>query len=69
MNEMINNMASITYNYEITLPTKPISNNATKVSNDGKTLTWDLKANDKNKDQSYFIYNLKKEQLNKILRF
>lgn len=26
----------------VTLPTKPISNNATSVSEDGKTLTWDL---------------------------
>lgn len=28
--------------YQITLPTKAISNNATLVSDDGKTLTWDL---------------------------
>ncbi len=28
--------------YEVTLPNKAISNNATKVSDDGKTLTWDL---------------------------
>ena len=62
MNEMINNMASITYNYEITLPTKPISNNATKVSNDGKTLTWDLKANDKNKVEFEFAFPEPKEE-------
>ena len=29
--------------YKITLPHKAISSNATKVSDDGKTLTWDLK--------------------------
>ena len=29
-------------NFTITLPVKPTSNNATKVSEDGKTLTWDL---------------------------
>lgn len=29
-------------NYVLTLPTKTKSNNATKVSEDGKTLTWDL---------------------------
>lgn len=32
----------ITYNYVVTLPNKAVSNNATTVSNDGKTLTWDL---------------------------
>lgn len=28
--------------YQVSLPTKAISNNATSVSDDGKTLTWDL---------------------------
>lgn len=32
----------ITYNYEVTLPNKPIKHNANKVSEDGKTLTWEL---------------------------
>lgn len=32
----------ITYNYVVTLPNEALSNNATTVSDDGKTLTWDL---------------------------
>ena len=38
-------MAEIEYFYDfsVTLPTKAISSNASSVSEDGKTLTWDLK--------------------------
>lgn len=32
----------ITYDFEVTLPNKPVSNNADKVSNDSKTLNWNL---------------------------
>ena len=32
----------ITFDYIVQLPNKAISNNATEVSNDGKTLTWNL---------------------------
>ena len=34
--------ASIEIQFTVTLPTKPISHNATTVSDDGKTLTWNL---------------------------
>lgn len=37
--------ASISYIYEISLPDKPISHNATSVSSDGKTLFWTLNGN------------------------
>ena len=33
------------FKYIVTLPNKPISHNATSVSEDGKTLTWDLSSN------------------------
>lgn len=35
----------LNFTYETTLPTKPISSNATKTSSDGKTLTWELSGN------------------------
>ena len=34
------------FKYVVTLPNKPLSHNATSVSEDGKTLTWDLSSND-----------------------
>lgn len=43
-------MASmVTMKYTINLPTKVGNNNASEVSNDGKTLTWNLKAGETNK--------------------
>ncbi len=40
--------------YKVTLPEKPISNNATSVSEDGKTLTWKMKYGEKNSIQYEF---------------
>lgn len=43
-----------TYTYEVTLPNKPIKHNANKVSEDGKTLTWELtNASDNNINYSF----------------
>lgn len=53
------------FTYEINLPNKNISNNATKVTNDGKTLTWDLNVNTKNDIEFEFDFNSPKK-LNKI---
>lgn len=53
-NDLENNMSELTKNikmiYKVSLPSKAISNNATSVSSDNKTLTWDssiTKANSK----------------------
>lgn len=53
-NDLENNMSELTKNikmiYKVSLPSKAISNNATSVSSDNKTLTWDssiAKANSK----------------------
>ncbi len=40
--------------YKVTLPEKSISNNATSVSEDGKTLTWKMKYGEKNSIQYEF---------------
>lgn len=44
-NDLENNMSELTKNikmiYKVSLPSKAISNNATSVSSDNKTLTWD----------------------------
>lgn len=55
----------LTFTYEINLPNKNISNNATKVTNDGKTLIWDLSVNTKNDIEFEFDFNPPKK-LNKI---
>lgn len=46
--------------YKVTLPEKPISNNATSVSEDGKTLTWKMKIGEKNNIQYEFKFAEKK---------
>jgi len=42
LEEYSDQMSSLEMNFTITLPVKPLSNNADSVSSDGKTLTWDL---------------------------
>ena len=42
-------------NYTMTLPEKPIKHNATKVSEDGKTLTWNLLSSDTQNIQVDFM--------------
>ena len=41
MNQYLNQISQI-YTFSLTLPKASISNNATTVSEDGKTLTWNL---------------------------
>ena len=52
------NMGSMTDSFElkytVTLPAKAKTNNATEVSKDGKTLTWNLKYGEKNKVEYTF---------------
>lgn len=49
MQQLLDRMtASMELNYHVTLPSKASSSNATKVSDDGKTLTWNLKFNEVN---------------------
>jgi len=43
--ELINQLV---FRYTVTLPTKPLSSNASSASNDGKTLVWDMKYGVKN---------------------
>lgn len=47
MEEYQSSMDLFEMKFIITLPTKPVSNNADSVSNDGKTLTWNLKTESK----------------------
>ena len=42
MTEYSSNMELFEFKFVVSLPVKPISNNADEVSADGKTLTWDL---------------------------
>jgi len=53
----------IKYSYEVILPNKTISNNASKVSDDGKTLIWNLKANDKNNVEYEFAFSEPKKTI------
>ncbi len=48
----------ITFNYQVTLPNSAISNNADSVSNDQKTLTWDLMA----KTNATYEFSFPKEE-------
>lgn len=56
--------AKFELNFTVTLPVKPTSNNATTVSEDGKTLTWDLK-NTKNIDFEFDLSGKKEAVANK----
>ena len=47
----------ITFDYTVQLPNKAISNNATLVSNDGKTLTWNLDLTQDTDIQYEFSFN------------
>lgn len=49
------------FNYEVTLPSKSISNNASNVSNDGKTLTWDISTVKSNNINYEFTFETVKE--------
>ncbi len=54
--DLVNEME---FNYKLILPTKSISNNATNVSEDGKTLTWNLISDgESNINFSFSLYNL-----------
>lgn len=57
--------ASISYIFEVNLPNKPISHNATSVSSDGKTLIWTLNGNSNtNIDFEFAFVEEKKEENN-----
>ncbi|MDD6480187.1 MAG: hypothetical protein SPI91_06005 [Bacilli bacterium] len=49
--------------YKVTLPEKPISSNATSVSEDGKTLTWKMTYRKKNSVQ--YEFKLGKDEIKK----
>ena len=49
--------------YKVTLPEKPISSNATTVSEDGKTLTWKMTYRKKNSVQ--YEFKLGKDEIKK----
>lgn len=49
--------------YKVTLPEKPISSNATSVSEDGKTLTWKMTYRKKNSVQ--YEFKLGKDKIKK----
>ena len=49
--------------YKVTLPEKPISSNATSVSEDGKTLTWKMTYGKKNSVQ--YEFKLGKDEIKK----
>ena len=51
-------LSSMDMKFKITLPYKAISNNATKVSKDGKTLTWDLLKHKGNIEFKFNLYNM-----------
>ena len=54
-----NVIAQMDFNFNLELPVKTISNNATKVSADGKKLSWNLKAGDTNSIQlSFYAWNV-----------
>ena len=42
----------------VNLPNKPISHNATNVSNDGKSLTWNLATQQEDVELTFALYNL-----------
>lgn len=56
--------ASISYIFEVSLPNKPISHNATSVSSDGKTLIWTLNGNSNNSIDFEFAFNEEKKEEN-----
>ena len=49
--------------YKVTLPEKPISSNATSVSEDGKTLTWKMTYRKKN--SVLYEFKLGKDEIKK----
>lgn len=51
-------MSSMDMSFKITLPYKAISNNASKVSKDGKTLTWNLLEGKDSIDFEFSLYNM-----------
>lgn len=53
--ELENYNVGMEINYTMTLPEKPIKHNATKVSEDGKTLTWNLLSSDTQNIQVDFM--------------
>ena len=53
-----NYSSSMDMSFKITLPYKAISNNASKVSKDGKTLTWNLLEGKDSIDFEFSLYNM-----------
>ena len=52
-------MSSMDMKFNVTLPYKAISSNATTIENDGKTLKWDLlNQNLKNLEFEFELYNM-----------
>ena len=58
INDLISLANEMEFNYKLILPSKAISNNATKVSDDGKTLTWDLIAGESDINFSFSLLNI-----------
>ena len=59
LNELTSLMQEMKFTYKLVLPYKAISNNASTVSEDGKTLTWNLVSDGiSNINFSFSVYNL-----------
>lgn len=56
---MNTSMLDVNLEYTVTLPTKPIKHNADTVSEDGKTLTWQIDGLDNTKENIEYSFKLK----------
>lgn len=58
LDDLTNLLTNLDLSFTVKLPTAPISNNATKIENDGKTLIWTLTSSDLNSIEFEFeLYN------------
>ena len=58
LDDLTNLLTNLDLSFTVKLPTAPISNNATKTENDGKTLIWTLTSSDLNSIEFEFeLYN------------
>lgn len=62
-NSMGMSMLNLSLNYTVTLPTKPIKHNADTVSEDGKTLTWNIDSLDGEREYIEYSFKLKETPL------
>lgn len=52
-------MINLSLKYTVTLPTKPIEHNADTISEDGKTLTWNISSLNEDRDSIKYSFKLK----------